>query len=413
MTPHQRRTTVAAVLSTAFEALRRNAMRSSLTALGIIIGVGSVIVMMALGDGARASIESSIRSAGTNLITVIPGSAVVGGARLGQGAVTTLDAGDAAAIREQVPGVLAVSPNANTRAQVVGPGGNWSTNVQGTSEELPVIRSWALETGEFFTAGDVARAARVAVLGAVVRDEIIGPGTDAVGASVRINNQPFRVVGVLARKGQAAMGPDQDDAVVVPFTAVQRRLTGNTHVNSITVSAQDESQIEAVTAGITTLLRQRHRLAGNEPDDFTIRTMQEMTTVLTSTTTTMSYLLAAVAAVSLIVGGIGVTNIMLVSVTERTKEIGLRMSLGARRGDVMLQFLVEALTLSIAGGLAGIVLGVTASWAMTAALQWSTDISLRAILISFGCAAAIGAFFGWVPARRAASLNPIDALRYE
>ncbi len=413
MSTHERRTTIVAVLSTAFEALRRNAMRSSLTALGIIIGVGAVIVMMALGDGARASIESRIRSAGTNLITVMPGSAVVGGARLGQGAVTTLDAADAAAIRESVPGVLAVSPNVNTRAQVVGTAGNWSTSVQGTGDELPIIRVWTLETGTFFSSAEVTRVARVAVLGAVVRDEVFGPGTDPVGETVRINNQPFTVVGVLESKGQAAMGPDQDDAVYVPFTAVQRRLTGTTHLNSITVSAEHESQIPAVSDAITALLRQRHRLGEGEPDDFTIRTLQEMTSVLTSTTQTMSYLLAAVAAISLLVGGIGVTNIMLVSVTERTKEIGLRMSLGARRGDVLLQFLVEALTLSIAGGIAGIVLGLAASWALSAGLQWATDVSVRAVVLSFGCAAAIGAFFGWVPARRAASLNPIDALRYE
>ena len=412
MTTTPRRISLSTILATALEALRRNALRSGLTALGIIIGVGAVIMMMAIGDGARQSIEARIRSAGTNLVIVMPGSATVGGARLGQGAMTTLDAADAEALR-QVPGVAAVSPGVNTRGQVVAAEGNWSTQIQGAGDELAAIRSWSLESGSFFSAADVTRAAKVAVLGAVVRDQVFGAGTDPTGETVRISNQPFTVIGVLARKGQSAMGQDQDDTVIVPFTTVQKRLTGTTFVGTITLSAADEKQVASVAEAVGAVLRQRHNIVSGQPDDFTVRTLEEMASVMTSTTTTLSYLLASVAAVSLLVGGIGVTNIMLVSVTERTREIGLRMSLGARRSDVRRQFLAEALVLSLAGGLAGIALGVGASWALSAGLQWTTAVSMRAVALSFGCAFAIGAFFGWVPARRAAALNPIEALRYE
>jgi putative ABC transport system permease protein len=405
--------TLATTLQAALEALRRNVLRTSLTALGIIIGVGAVIVMMAIGDGARQSIESRIRSQGTNLIIVMPGSAVVGGARLGQGAMQTLTADDAEAIGRDVPGVQAVSPGVNTRGQIVAASGNWSTQIQGAGADLPSIRAWAMETGTFFGEPEVTRAAKVAALGAVVRDQLFGPGTDPVGETVRISNQPFTVIGVLARKGQSATGQDQDDTVIVPYTTVQKRLTGTMFVGNITISAADETQIASVSTAVTALLRQRHRLPEGTPDDFNVRTLEEMASVLTATTTTLSYLLASVAAVSLLVGGIGVTNIMLVSVTERTREIGLRMSLGARRVDVRRQFLVEALTLSLAGGAVGVALGIGSAYGLSTLMHWTTAVSLRAIVLSFGCAAAIGAFFGWVPARRAAALNPIEALRYE
>jgi putative ABC transport system permease protein len=399
-------------LETAVEALRRNVLRTTLTALGIIIGVAAVIVMMALGNGARSSIESRIRTAGTNLIIVMPGSANVAGARTGQGGRTTLTPADADAMAA-VPGVAAMSPGATTRAQVVSASGNWSTTIQGASAELATIRDWDMESGAFFSDADVSRSAKVALLGALVRDQLFGENADPTGETIRINNQPFVVDGVLARKGQSATGQDQDDTVFVPYTTVMKKLSGNTWLSTVTVAAAGEDQMPAVSAAITDLLRQRHRLTAADPDDFNVRTLEEMMSVLTATTSTMTWLLASVAAVSLIVGGIGVMNIMLVSVTERTREIGLRLSIGARKRDVLTQFLVESLALSLVGGVAGILVGVGASFGVSRLLAWSVCISPVSVALSFACAAAIGGFFGIYPARRAAALSPIEALRYE
>ena len=397
----------------AARALRRNAMRTALTALGLIIGVAAVIVMVALGNGARASIENQIKSAGTNIITVNAGAGF-GPVRGGAGATTTLTVDDAETIRRQVPGVRYLSPGLNTRSQIIAERANWNTQVQGTSAELPQIRSWPLQYGVFFTDGDVERAAKVAVLGSAARDQLFGPGADPTGATIRLKNQPFTVVGVLTSKGQSSMpGQDQDDTVVIPYTTMQKRVLGVQHVSSITISAEDNAPQAQMTAAITDLLRQRHRIRPGDDDDFSVRTMEEFATMLTSTTTTMTYLLASIAAVSLLVGGIGIMNIMLVSVTERTREIGLRLSVGARDLDVLLQFLVEAIVMSLAGGAIGVALGFGASWAVRTLLQWSTQVTPGAVALSFGCAAAIGIFFGFYPARKAASLDPIDALRYE
>ncbi len=397
----------------AVKALRRNAMRTALTALGMIIGVAAVIVMVAIGSGARSSIESQIKNAGSNVVMVNAGSGGFGPVRQGQGAVTTLTPDDAGAIARSVPGIRYVSPSVNTRAQLVATGANWNTQVQGASEQLAAIRSWPMQTGAFFTAQDVASAARVLVLGSVARDQLFGQGSDPVGATVRINNQPFRVIGVLSAKGQAAMGPDQDDVAIAPYTTVQKRILGIQHVTGIILSAQDGVSLDDISGQVTTLLRARHRIADGSESDFMVRTQAEMTSMLTSTTDTMTYLLAGIAAVSLVVGGIGIMNIMLVSVTERTREIGLRLSVGARDVDVLLQFLVEAIVLSLAGGAIGILLGVGASVGVSRVLQWSTEVTLRSVLLSFGVAAATGVFFGLYPARKAAALDPIDALRFE
>jgi len=301
----------------------------------------------------------------------------------------------------------------NTRQQVVSETANWNTQVQGASADLPSIRAWSMEAGTFFTTQDVERAEKVAVLGGVARDELFGTGADPTGATIRIGSQPFRVIGVLARKGQAAMGPDQDDTVVVPYTTVQKKLLGITHIQSIILSTANGVPFQTVSERVTTLLRARHKLAIDEPDDFSVRSLEEMASVLTSTTTTMTWLLASIAAVSLLVGGIGIMNIMLVSVTERTREIGLRLSVGARDIDVLLQFLVEAVVLSLAGGAIGVAMGFAASRAVSSIMGWTAVVTSDAVLMSFGFAAAVGVFFGFYPARKAAALDPIAALRYE
>ena len=401
------------ILSIAVTALRRNAMRTALTALGMIIGVAAVIVMVAIGHGAQSSIEERIRSAGTNVVTITAGSNAFGPVRQGFGATTTLVPEDARAIARDVPGIAYVSPGVNTRQQVVAETANWNTQIQGSGAELPAIRAWSMESGAFFTDLDVARAEKVAVLGAVARDELFGEGTDPTGATVRIGSQPFRVIGVLTRKGQAAMGPDQDDTVVVPYTTVQKKLLGITNIQNITLSTANGVPFQTVSDQISTVLRTRHKLAPAEPDDFSVRSLEEMATVLTSTTTTMTWLLASIAAVSLLVGGIGIMNIMLVSVTERTREIGLRLSMGARDIDVLLQFLVEAVVLSLAGGAIGVALGFAASMAVSQIMGWPAVVTSEAVVMSFGFAAAVGVFFGFYPARKAAALDPIAALRYE
>jgi putative ABC transport system permease protein len=398
-------------LRIAMKALNRNKMRTILTMLGMIVGVGAVITMVALGKGAQTAIEDQVKAAGTNMININSGNFSTGGVRGGQGMSTRLTPEDADSLRD-VPGVQYVAAGVSSRSQVIAGNQNWSTQVQGTDVDLPLIRSWPTKYGSFFTAQDVSSAAKVAVLGTVVADTLYGPDVDPTGQIIRIRNQPFRIIGVMASKGQSAMGQDQDDTIFAPYTTVQKKLQGIQHINNITVSASS-SNTAPVAEAIRQQLRVRHKLVGEDPDDFMVRTLEEMANVRTETTKTMTTFLAAIAGVSLLVGGIGIMNIMLVSVTERTREIGLRMAIGARGKDVLLQFLVEAIVLSLFGGLIGIGLGFGLSAAAERFLAWPTVIPPDAIAMAFGFAAATGVFFGFYPARKAASLDPIEALRFE
>jgi putative ABC transport system permease protein len=398
-------------LRVALKALNRNKMRTGLTMLGMIIGVGAVIAMVALGRGASVTIEEQVKSAGTNLINVNAGNFSQGGVRQGQGMSNTLTAGDAEALRD-VPGVQYVAAGVNSRAQVIAGNQNWSTRIEGTDVDFPIIRVWPMRYGSFFTTQDVNSAAKVAVLGTVVADTLFGPDTDPTGQVIRIRNQPFQVVGVMSSKGQGSFGQDQDDTIFTPYTTVQKKLQGIQHINNITVSSET-ADTAPVAAAITEVLRERHKLGPGDPDDFMVRTQEEIASVRTETTRTMTTLLAAIAGVSLLVGGIGIMNIMLVSVTERTREIGLRLAIGARGKDVLLQFLVEAIVISLFGGLLGIALGFATSAALEHFLAWPTSIPPNSIGMAFGFAAATGVFFGFYPARKAAGLDPIEALRYE
>jgi putative ABC transport system permease protein len=398
-------------LRIALKALNRNKMRTALTMLGMIIGVGAVITMVAIGKGAQTTIEEQVKAAGTNMININAGNFSSGGVRMGQGNSTTLMPDDAEALRA-VPGVQYVAAGANTRSQVVAGNQNWSTQVQGTDVDLPLIRSWPTKYGSFFTPQDVSGAAKVAVLGTVVSDTLFGPDIDPTGEMIRLKTQPFKVIGVMASKGQSAMGQDQDDTIFVPYTTVIKKLQGQQHIQNITVSAATPDTAP-VAAAITETLRVRHKLMPGDPDDFMVRTLEEMASVRSETARTMGTLLAAIAGVSLLVGGIGIMNIMLVSVTERTREIGLRMAIGARGKDVLLQFLVEAVVLSLFGGIIGIGFGFGLAAAAEKFLQWPTAIPPNAIAMAFGFAAATGVFFGFYPARKAARLDPIEALRFE
>jgi putative ABC transport system permease protein len=401
-------------LRIAFRAIQRNKIRSSLTMLGVIIGVASVIAMIALGSGARASIDQQIQSQGTNVIFVSAGSfgRPGGGAvRGGAGSVTTLTLDDAKAIGA-VRGVTRISPMVRGRAQVIAGDQNWNTSVEGGNEDYLAIRSWALVAGENFTSRDVLVAEKVCVLGdTVVRN--LFPDQDPIGQVIRVKNLPFRVLGVLGPKGQGQFGQDQDDLIIAPYTTIQKKLLGITYIQQVYVSADNSDDVERVAVEITRLMRQRHRITNPDEDDFTVRTVEEMAATRVQMANTMTGLLMSVASVSLLVGGIGIMNIMLVSVTERTREIGLRLAVGARTRDILRQFLAEAVSLSVVGGVVGIFLGVLVSEGLTWRLGWPTLITASSILVAFAFAGAVGIFFGYYPARKAANLDPIEALRYE
>ncbi|MBZ5602306.1 MAG: ABC transporter permease [Acidobacteriia bacterium] len=400
----------------AFSALRINKMRSALTMLGIIIGVAAVIAMVAVGSGAEARIQEQIASIGSNVIVVLSGSVTSSGIRMGSGFAQTLTEDDAKAIARECSGVQAAAPVSRGGAQVVYGNNNWATQIMGTTPEYLTIRDLGIDSGVSFTNADVDAAAKVALLGKTVIDNLFN-GEDPVGKVIRIKGVPFTVVGALTPKGQSPTGQDQDDVIVMPISAAKKKVIGSSRANAAAVGAVMVQASEGMTADaqsqMTSLLRQRHHIQANQDDDFTIRNMEEVFKAQENSAEVMSILLAAVASVSLIVGGIGIMNIMLVSVTERTREIGLRQAVGAKTKDILSQFLVEAVTLSVVGGAVGIAFGVGASILISYFAEWSTLISPGSILLAFLFSALVGISFGYYPARKAAYMDPIEALRYE
>jgi putative ABC transport system permease protein len=402
-------------LRIAFKALSRNKMRSSLTMLGIIIGVGAVIAMIAIGSGAKARIQEQIASMGSNLLIVLSGSATSGGFRWGSGSVPTLTVDDAKAIANELSAVKYAAPVLQGVTQIVFGNQNWATVTFGTTPEALLIRDWAVVSGRPFTQGDIDGAAKVCLLGQTVVENLFGE-MDPVGQVIRIKKFPFTVVGVLADKGQTTWGQDQDDVIYVPLTTGQRLLFGQQFpgmVRSISVQATGPETMKAAEDQITQLLRQRHRLRAAQDNDFFVRNLTEAMSTAEESARVMSILLGAIASISLLVGGIGIMNIMLVSVTERTLEIGIRMAVGARGRDILWQFLVEALVLSLLGGVIGIILGVGASQIISDIFKWPTLVSIKALLLSFSFSGGVGIFFGFYPARKAARMDPIEALRFE
>ena len=400
-------------LRIAFKALSRNKMRTGLTMLGMIIGVAAVITLVALGNGAQYMIEEQIKAGGTNMITVESGNSSQGGARGGAGTATSLTIEDATAIKEELPGVQYVAVGVRSQQQVVAGNANWFTRVQGTDVDLPLIRAWALKSGTFFSTQDVETAAKVCILGSYVNEMLFGADGDGTGQIVRVRNQPFMVLGVMSPKGSSPGSGNMDDQILAPYTTVMKRLLGQTNIQNITVSAADADGVTKVADDIALLLRVRHKLVAGQEDDFFVGTLEEMAAMRAASTQTMTTLLAGIAGVSLVVGGIGIMNIMLVSVTERTREIGLRMAIGAKGRDVLLQFLVEAIALSMIGGSIGIALGFGLAAGMENWMGWPAKVPQSAIAMSFGFAAGVGVFFGFYPAQKAARLDPIDALRFE
>jgi len=401
-------------IASAFEALRMNKLRAFLTALGIIIGVSAVIVMVSLGSGASASIQQRLSGLGTNLLTIQPGSAgPPGQASGGAGSQPTLSEADVVAIQQGIPGLSAVTPILQTsNVQVIAGNQNWSTTVQAGYASIFSIQSWTIASGAAFDNQDEANSALVCDIGKTVATNLFGT-TNPVGQQIMVRNVPFTIKGVLASKGSSGFR-DEDDVILIPFSTAQIRLFGQTHVNTIYVQVADASQITTVQSELESLLRlQHHLLLASQTDDFRIMNNQQIVQTVQATTQTLTYLLGGIAAVSLVVGGIGIMNIMLVSVTERTREIGIRLAVGARQGNILTQFLIEAVILSVVGGIIGMMLGILGSVILSRLAGWSTLITLPAVLISFGFAALVGIFFGYYPARRASRLDPIDALHYE
>ncbi len=400
------------LLKVALKSILKSRMRSLLTALGIIIGVAAVVVMVAIGDGAQIQVEQQISSLGSNLLIIFPGSASTGGIRMGAGSINRFTMDDVKRIEDEATLIKAVSPIVRSGGQVIGGVGNWSTQILGVATNYLEIRDWPIASGDFFTDKDMISRAKVAVLGQTVVKQLF-PNEDPIGQQIRIRNVPFKVIGVLTAKGQSAMGSDQDDIIFAPATTVLDRLSGGRFISYIQASAISTDQIDAAQKQLVSIMREAHHLSPGEDDDFTVRNQAEITEAATETSKILTILLASVAGVSLIVGGIGIMNIMLVSVTERTREIGIRLSVGARTSDILIQFLTEATVLSLAGGLIGILLSVSIIFVLTNYLGMAAVIRPEIIIIAVSFAGVIGIFFGFYPARKAANLNPIEALRYE
>ncbi len=400
----------------AARAIWRNRMRSGLTMLGMIIGVAAVIAMVSVGQGADHFVQEQMESFGTNIVMVIPGAVTSGGARSGYGGASTLTVSDTEAIRRGVADVVAVTHSRRQIAQVIYGNMNWSTVIQGVTPEFELVRNWPVASGSFFTDRQEKTAAKVAVLGQTVVRNLYAPGQDPVDTTIRIKNVPFTVIGVLAAKGQSSWGQDQDDCVMVPFSTAERRVMGAAILGSVEMifaSARTTATIPAAVEEITSTVRQQHHITHGEEDDFTVRTLEDMAGASAAASKVMGNLLLAIASISLLVGGIGIMNILLVSVTERTREIGLRMAIGAKARHILLQFLSEAAVLSLTGGLIGVALGILATWLIGRFAEWPTALSAASIAIAFLVSGSVGVFFGFYPARKAAHLDPIEALRWE
>jgi putative ABC transport system permease protein len=404
---------VSNLLRIAFRALQHNKMRAFLTMLGIIIGVAAVIAMVAIGEGSKASIQSQISAMGSNMITIRPNSNVSAGVRLNSASVQTLTLDDVEALLKQGQYMSAVSPAVSAKGQAINGSLNWSTTVQGVSPSFLDIRDWPLQSGNTFTDKDVSSAAKVCLIGQTVVDNIFINGEDPAGQIIRFGNIPFKIIGVLGKKGENAFGQDQDDIILAPYTTVMKRITATIYLQNIYASALNQDVTDSAVAEISTIMRASHRLKASDEDDFTVRTQAELISTFSSTSQLLTVLLTAIAAISLIVGGIGIMNIMYVSVTERTKEIGLRMAIGARGVDILLQFLIEAILISITGGIIGVALGITTSYLISFFLSWPTLVSQSSVILSFMVCAVTGVFFGYYPALKASNLDPIEALRYE
>ena len=396
----------------ALRALRRNKMRSALTALGIIIGVASVVAMVAVGNGAQARITSQVAALGQNLLTVFAGSRRTGGVSSGLGSASTITLADADAIGREVTDVVAISPEISTSAQAIANGRNWSTSIVGESPDYLKIRDWKLAAGSMFTDRDVRGAAKVAVIGSKTCHELFGP-LNPVGQTVRVKNIPFVIIGLLESKGAGMGGQNQDDRIIIPYTTAMKRITGDRYLRSVSVQIASADRMDAAQQQITSLLRQRHRLTAGRDDDFNIFNQKEIADTVNSISLVITLLLGSIAGISLVVGGIGIMNIMLVSVTERTREIGIRIAVGAQPSAIKLQFLIEAITLSLLGGLIGVFIGIGVSRLVAIFADFKAIVSVSSIVLAFGVSFVIGVFFGFYPAQKAAALDPIDALRYE